>query len=186
MPARHFPLCWAGQQQISKHSPIAPSQGCLFFSLFNGGKLNLLNCYKPARSATVTIIPHGHAGVLSEPTPTRSARRASPTMRAGRAAADFLRAKHHLTGMAGCQATRRLISSSQFGKMHLLRDGEEQENRPKCSDVKFCRYREQAMRKHIPNKDKLLPNTMCKYSQNPYLTRKGNNFLPATFCSLLL
>lgn len=119
------------------------------------------------------------------PTPTRCARRAS-TMRAGRAAAHFLRAKQYLTGMAGCQEPRRLISSSQFGKMHLLQDGQQRENRPKCSDVKFGRYREQATGKHIPNKDKLLPNTMCKYPQNPNFTRKENNFHPATGCLVLL
>lgn len=161
------------------------AKGVYCYSLFNGGKLN---CYNPARSAAVTIIPPGHAGVLSEPRPpphapfARCARRASPTMRAGRAAADFPRTKHHLTGMAGCQATQRLISSSQLGKMHLARDGEERDSRPKRSDVKFCRYWEQATRKHTANKDKLLPNTTCQHSQNPYLTRKGNNFLLATCC----
>lgn len=34
LSARHFPLCWAGQQQISKHSPIAPSEGCLILFPF--------------------------------------------------------------------------------------------------------------------------------------------------------
>lgn len=106
-------MCLVSTHRISKYTPIAPGLGVCF--LFNEGKLNILNknliCYNPAGSAAVTIIPHGHAGILSQP--SCCARRASPTMCTGHAAADFLRAKHHLTGIAGCQATRWLISFSQ-------------------------------------------------------------------------
>lgn len=70
----------------------------------------------------MTTIPHRHAGILSQP--PCCARRASSTMCTGHAAADFLRAKHHLTGMAGCQATCWLISFSQ----RILKDA----SAPRC------------------------------------------------------